>query len=222
MRIELEPAFVLHRRPYSNSSWIVELFTPNHGRVAALARSARGPRSRYKGSLELFSPLLISWYGRRELKTLGNIELRSAPYFLSANSLSCGFYLNELLLRLLHREDPHNNLFYAYEKTLRTIMEPHSQEVGLRYFEKQLLQELGYGLPWVDGEGDYRYLPDRGFVLSEYSVNNPIVFSGSMLMAFQQEKLAEKEHLQQAKQLMRLVLSQHLGEKPLKSRELLR
>lgn len=227
-RILTEPAFILHRRPYSNSSLILELFTANHGRVSVLAKSARGPKSRYKGKLELFSPLLVSWVGQRELKNLGEVDFCSMPYLLSGEALLCGFYLNELLLHLLHRDDPYRQLFSYYQETLAQLVQASGIQQTLRRFEKHLLNELGYGLPLhqdietglpIAAEKFYRYTPDRGF--SSEMTQETGLFSGKSLLAFREDRLVDEIALREAKRLVQLALGRLLGNKPLKSRELL-
>lgn len=228
-RIVLEPAFVLHRRPYSNTSLILELLTLNYGRISALARSARGLKSRYKGRLELFFPLLVSWVGRGTLKCLGNVELNEMPYLLEGESLLCGFYLNELVLRLLYQDDPDHHVFYHYQNALHQLSEGRI-EASLRSFEKRLLEVLGYGLPLeCDIERDtpfeenqfYQYIPERGFLLSEKN-GELNVFSGKSLLALREEVFSDVELLKEIKHLMRLALGKLLGKAPLKTRELLR
>ena len=228
-RIILEPAFILHRRPYSNTSLILELLTLNYGRISALARSARGLKSRYKGNLELFFPLLVSWVGRGDLKFLGNVELNEMPYLLEGESLLCGFYLNELMLRLLYQGDPDHHLFYHYQNALHQLSEGHI-EASLRSFEKRLLEGLGYGLPLeCDIERNtpfeenqfYQYIPERGFLLSEKK-GELNVFSGKSLLALREEVFSNIELLKEIKHLMRLALGRLLGKTPLKTRELLR
>ena len=109
-RVTLEPTYILHRRAYSNTSYIIDFFTRTHGRVSAVARSARGPKSRYRGKLELFVPMLVTWTGKYELKNLGEVEFCQPPIDLQGNALLCAFYLNELLVKCLQREDPHPQL----------------------------------------------------------------------------------------------------------------
>ncbi len=232
-RVLLEPAFVLHRRPYRNTSLIIELLTMRYGRKAAVARSARGLQSRYKGKLESFLPLLVSWSGRRELMSLGQIELSARPFELNGRALLCGFYLNELLVRLLQRDDPYPNVFNSYQNTLQKLESDTNVDVALRCFEKNLLHELGYALPLErdahSGEGInealmYQYLPERGFLCCDHGDNvaaNAAVFSGRSLLALQREQFDDEQSLQDAKRLMRLAMSHHLGNKPLKSRELM-
>ncbi len=117
-RVSLQPAYVLHHRPYRDSSLLLEIFTPDHGRVGLVARGARSPKSRLYGVLQPFQPLLISWVGRGELATLSGAEANGPPQRLQGKSVISGFYINELLLRLLHRHDPHAALFDGYARTL--------------------------------------------------------------------------------------------------------
>ena len=230
-RITLEPAYVLHRRPYRNTSLIVELFSQHYGRVSVVAKSARGFKSRYRGALDLFSPLLVSWVGQRELKTLGNIELHDSPLMLEQSALLCGFYMNELLMRLLQRDDPYPDLFIFYQQTLRQLLQRNSLSLLLRQFEKKLLEELGYGLPLhrefqsglpIDPNAYYEYIPDQGFLRSEKKVPDAFVFLGHSLIALNTGHFHEEKTLQDIKRLMRMAIACHLGSKPLRSRELLR
>ncbi|MBS0349881.1 MAG: DNA repair protein RecO [Proteobacteria bacterium] len=221
IRVLLEPVFVLHQRPYQNSSLIVELFSQQFGRVCVLARSARGPKSRFQGFLQPFAPLLASWSGRRELMHLNALELSGSPLNLNGQALFCGFYLNELLLRLLQKEDPEPSIFFDYRAALTDLEKSNHIAVVLRRFEKRLLHNLGYGLNLkVDSQEFYRWTPSDG--LSRYEKQGdiePNVFSGRSLLALQQEQWDHPEDLLAAKQLMRLVLKSHLGGKPLKSRD---
>ena len=228
-RVFLEPAFVLHRRPYGDTSLIIELLTLSYGRVSTLARSARGLKSRYRGGLDLFFPLLVSWAGQNDLKYLGDVELNGIPYPLEGESLLCGFYLNELLMRLLYHDDPCYHLFCSYQEALDQLINGHL-EIILRRFEKRLLEELGYGLPLqceiktnipIKADQFYQYRPEQGFLLCEKSEEKDI-FYGKSLLALREEKFSDDESLKDIKRLMRITLGQLLGKKPLKSRELLR
>lgn len=153
----LEPAYVLHHRPYRDSSLILDVLTAGHGRIALVARGARRPKSRLHGLLQPFQPLLMSWSLRRELGTLAGVEARDGGG-LRGRTLISGFYVNELLVRLLHRHDPHPRLFAAYEAVIRALAgteeesaatsspTPAAEQSALRLFEKDLLREIGYGL----------------------------------------------------------------------------
>lgn len=228
-RTLLSPAFVLHTRPYRDTSLLVDLLTQSHGRIHAVARSARGLRSRFKGIFQLFTPLLVSWVGKGELVTLSHAETRSIPHALVGNSLLSGFYLNELLVRLLHGHDPHPQIYSAYEIALLGLQQNISQEWVLRLFEKQLLIWLGYGLQ-LDKEADtgeaitkkqlYYYEMNRGFVRHNSMSDKLPMFSGKSLLALHYEELEEIDDLRDMKRLMRLVLTNLLGNKPLYTREL--
>src|SRR3989338_5229515 len=115
MKVELNPAFILHTRPFRNTSLLVYFFTQEHGRVSTVAKNARGPKSRFRGQLQLFSPMSVSFLGQHELKTLTQADIYGMPFQLNQTALFCGFYLNELLMRLLHPEDPYPKLFALYQ-----------------------------------------------------------------------------------------------------------
>ncbi|OGT45574.1 MAG: DNA repair protein RecO [Gammaproteobacteria bacterium RIFCSPHIGHO2_12_FULL_38_11] len=225
-RIDLTPVYVLHTRPYSNTSLIVEFFSQHHGRISAVARSARGPQSRYKGQLQLFTPMLTSWSGHHELKTLGNIELSGLPHQLNQKYLFCGFYLNELIIRLLHKDDPHPGLFDRYSKSLCSLEKNEDIPPILRLFEKKLLEELGYALSLTQeaktrlpivADNFYRYEHHQGFLRCDEK--DHFAFSGNDLLSIAQEKFDTDLTLQATKRLMRLALTHLLGSNPLNSRK---
>lgn len=225
-RIELTETYILHSRPFRNTSLLVELFAKEFGRIGAVARSARGLKSRYRGQLQLFTPLLISWSGLSELKTLGQVELNGMPIPLNHQPLFCGFYLNELLMRLLHQDDPHPMLFDLYHQSLQRLACNESIPMVLRLFEKKLLDELGYGLPLkyeaktrekIQADCFYRYEHHHGFTLTEQN-NTSDIYSGKDLIALDQEKLEQESVLKTAKRLTRYAIEYLLGNKPLNSR----
>ncbi len=222
-RITLAPAFVLHTRPYSNSSLIVELFTKEYGRISVLAQSARGPKSRYQGKLQLFTYLLASWSGRHELKYLNAAEIQGIAYQLQNAALWCAFYINELLMRFLNKEDAYPEIFFMYQKTLQDLQQAHLLQAALRRFEKQLLESLGYGFSFEGIEEDawYAYVSQLGFVRQAAVKENTSVFSGKSLLALKREDFSNETFLAEMKYLMRLVIQEHLGHQTLKSRELL-
>jgi len=229
-RVDLTPVYILHTRPFRNTSLIVELFSQTHGRISVVARSARGPQSRYKGQLQLFMPMLASWSGLHELKTLGNTELNGMPLQLNQNALFCGFYLNELLIRLLQKEDPHPQLFSLYQNSLCQLENnANNLPAILRLFEKKLLEELGYGLPLthdaktrekIQSDCHYEFIPNQGFFLSDVESRTHHYFSGADLIAIFTEKFDTESVANSAKRLMRLAISHLLGNNTLKSREL--
>ena len=229
-RVALTPVYVLHRRPYRNTSLLVELFSKEHGRVSAVARSARGPKSRYRGNLQAFIPMQASWSGHGELKSLNALELEGGFYPLMGKTLVCGLYLNELLLRLLQRHDPYPRLYQLYEQTLKLLVKADAFEHSLRLFEKNLLCELGYGLLLhceaktgapIQDQHHYRYQPELGFIRSVEAETQDYLFCGKSLLDLEREELENEQSLKDAKRLMRMALNLHLGDKPIASRELL-
>lgn len=229
--VYLQSAFILHARPFRNTSLLLDLFTKDQGRIGAVARGVRGPRSKTQGITQPFIPLLISWSGRSELVTLRDVELEGDFSQLTSSAVLSGFYLNELLLRLLHKHDPHPELFAAYKQTLINLNQGPI-ELSLRLFEQQLLNELGYGLVLdeeahsgapIEADAHYHYQTELGFVrvALEYStVPHSAIFCGQSLLAFQAGLLTEPTVLRDAKRLMRMALAPLLGPQPLKCREL--
>src|SRR5436309_2940888 len=138
LRRDEEPAYVLHTYAYRETSVIVEAFTEDYGRLALVARGAKRPRSELRGLLQGFQPLLLSWSGHNELKTLHKAEWRGGLPLLGGAALLCGFYLNELLLKLLPREDPHRRLYGTYEAALHDLAAGGDQAPVLRRFELEL------------------------------------------------------------------------------------
>lgn len=230
MRIDLQPAFVLHARPFRETSLLLDLFTREYGRLPLVARGARSVRSRKLALLQPFSRLLVSCQGRGELLTLTAAESAGPPHFLTGDAMTGGFYFNELLVRFLQREDPHPILFDAYCEALNALAEAGLEERILRLFEKTLLAELGYGLP-LDGSGQppepfhpghwYRFHPEEGFVHCEGPDSGGNVFSGQNLLSLAEGSLRETEALKAAKRLMRLAIAALPGAGPLHSRRLL-
>lgn len=228
-----EAAYVLHAYPYRETSVIVETLTQAHGRVALVARGAKRPRSELRGVLQAFQPLTLSWAGTAELKTLVKAEWRGGLPLPGGAALLCGFYLNELLLKLLPREDPHPALWTAYETALRALTgdaRPAAQSATLRTFEVRLLAELGYALALthdvdsgepVDAAQRYHYAFDRGprRLAGEPRANTqwPVV-RGSTLIALATERYADNEVAAEAKRLMRGVLDHYLEERRIFSR----
>lgn len=225
-RVEKERAFVLHTRPYRNTSLLVELFTYQQGRVSVVARSARGQRSRYRGLLQPFRRLRVSWMGTQELKTLGHMELDGLPFFLQGMGLFSGFYLNELMMRLLPKSDPYETLYLVYEKTLSAFDAGQPVAENLRSFEKCFLYELGYGVSFakdhrgerIDQEAYYRLMLDQGFVRVDENASNEGLLKGADLLAIAIDDYGRSEVAALAKAIMRRLINSHL-QQPLNSRE---
>lgn len=225
----LEQAYVLHRREYRDTSAIVELFTREHGRVGVVARGMRSRRSQAAALLQPFRRLLVSWQARGELGTLTSVEPDGAPTTPAGRRLASGFYANELLLRLLRREDPAAPLFDAYAGLLAGLASASDAAVLLRYFERDLLAALGYGLSLeIDAGGEpvvadrpYRYELERGPVpLPTGASRGTLVLDGASLLALARRMLDTVSE-PQARRLTRAALRLYLGDRPLRSRELL-
>ncbi|HEX8012602.1 MAG TPA: DNA repair protein RecO [Casimicrobiaceae bacterium] len=227
-----QPAFVLHAYPYRETSAIVEALTSAYGRVAMVARGARRARSELRGLLQAFQPLTLSWAGAGELKTLIRAEWRGGLPLVSGSALLCGFYLNELLLKLLPREDAHPRLFDEYEATLARLASGAEQAPVLRRFELTLLAELGYALPLtheadtgrpVDPGQRYYYAFERGprTSVAEPGRRYPQVH-GATLLALAHQEYSAPEAAAEAKRLMREVLDYYLEQRTIVSRRVVR
>jgi DNA repair protein RecO (recombination protein O) len=232
MRVTQQPGFVLHQHPHSETSLLLEGFTAEHGRVGLLAKGARRPGNRARGYLKPFQPLLLGWSGRGELPVLTSAEPQDPAPELYGEALYCGFYVNELLVRLLHRHDPHPGLYQAYRACLSALQPGAANESVLRLFEKRLLAEIGFGLVLDRDIGDnspvaadavYDYVLDRGPVRlnpERYARTQGVRVHGASLAALACDTLDSPMALRDAKLLMRAVLARHLGDRPLHSREL--
>jgi len=230
-RINLQPAFLLHRKPYRDTSLLIEAFSETHGRLGLVARGARSRRGGQAGLLQPFQPLLLSWSGRGELQTLIGAESQQPSLSLHGDSLISGFYLNELLMRLLPRHDPHPTLYHRYAQTLLQLAHAGMDEWLLRLFERDLLQELGYGLlltheggsgEMVQADVRYCYHPEFG-PQRQFAADEPCLrVHGATLLCLAQGGQADSRSRSEAKRLMRGVLSGYLGNRPLASRELFR
>jgi DNA repair protein RecO (recombination protein O) len=230
-RVDLEPAYLLHRRAWRETSALLEVFSREHGRVGLVARGARRPRSALRAALRPFTPLLLSWSGRGELATLSGVEVCGRIVELGAGALPGGLYLNELLLRLTHRHDPHPQLFDAYRDAAAELACGDALEDALRRFEKRLLEAIGYGLLLdhdaqsgqpVVREARYAYLREQGPVSRAATAGESVEVSGATLLALAAEAPLGPREQQEAKRLMRFVLRGHLGERPLATRSLFR
>jgi DNA repair protein RecO (recombination protein O) len=225
-----EPAFVLHSTPWRETSLIVELLTAHHGRVPLIAKGVRRPRSALRGLMQPFQPLLVSWFGNGELRTLKNAEWQGGLPLLQGSALFCGFYLNELLVRLLGRDDPHDDLFLVYQTALARLAAAEPFEPVLRAFEVALLRELGYALQLeleadtgapIVAEGQYRFEHERGAVRVVEPGGNAVQFAGKTLLDMAQSRYDDPVTLVQSKQLMRQLLGHHLGYQDLHTRRII-
>ncbi len=230
-KIQVQPAYVLHARAYRESSQLLEVLSRDYGRVGMVARGARGSRSRWKGMLQPFRPLLLNWSRRGELASLTGAEQVAAPPPLVGDVLYCGLYLNELTLRLLMRDDPHPEVFEQYGVSLGELLAGAELQPCLRLFEKHLLDATGFGLildrepatgEALCAERWYEYQPERGPVrVSETARHRAGVVSGRALLGLHAGEI-DREHWPQLRTLMRRVLRRQLGDRPLASESLYR
>lgn len=232
-RDHLQRCFVLHRRNFGNSSLILEVFSTAYGRQAVLAKGARQQRRGRPAGGELlqpFRPLWLSWSGRGEVKTLVRYEPVGPAAELPGKVLYCGFYLNELLVRLLRRGDPHEALFAFYSATLDALAAGEEIETALRGFELNLLREIGYAVVLDREAGSGRPVaPERYYVYEQESGLRAVgaedgrrTLSGEFLLTLAAGEPLDGSAAREAKWLTRRLLAPHLGERPLKSRELFR
>lgn len=234
-RVELEPAFVLHNRAYRESSLITEVFGCDTGRLGLVAKGARRPKSALRGMLQSFQPLLLSWTGSGELGLLIGAEPDGYARPLTGKALFSGLYMNELLMRLMHRHDPHPELFHSYARALEAMAQGQRSDAVLRVFEKQMLEAIGYGLVLdhdidsgepIDVDRAYRYQPDRGPAShkdgDQGEDEDGVRVGGNTLLSLARENLESECVLDEAKQLMRVVLRRYLGDRPLATRSLFR
>ena len=224
----MQAAWVLHHHPYRETSSLLEVLTEAHGRIGAVAKGARRPASRWRGLLQPFSPLLLSWTGGGELVTVTGAEAAGAPLSIPGARLMSAYYANELLLRLLQRHDPQRGVFIAYASVLAELAGEGAEAHALRVFEKRLLDALGYGLALthdaitgepVDPGTFYAYRLERGPHAVGVAEGEP-VFAGSSLLGLAHERLDDATALADARRLLRAALDLYLGERPLRTREI--
>ena len=239
-RVEQQPAWVLHTYPWRETSLIVEIFAREHGRVGLVAKGARRPYSQLRGVLLAFQPLRMDWSGGGEVKTLVRAEWQGGQPLLSGRGLLCGYYLNELLVRLTAREDAHPRLFDAYVDAVRALGRGEPASPILRRFELALLQDLGYeaGLAVdadsgaaIQPDGRYLYILERGPVRLETleaegvesgALGEQPLLSGQTLLDMAADDFSRAETLAQSKQLLRMLINHTLGGQPLQSRRVLK
>lgn len=230
VRDRLCRCFVLHRRDFGNTSLLIEVFSAEEGRLPVLAKGAKRGRRSTAADLQPFRPLWLGWVGRGEVKTLVRTEPAGAPHELPGTALFCGFYLNELLMRLVGRHDPQEGLFAFYHAALAELAQGVDLDSALRRFELHLLRELGYGIMLdqdaVSGEAvlprlRYVYEPESG-LREDAGPCNGFTVSGETLLMLAAGKSLQGVQAREARELLRRLLRPHLGERPLKSRELFR
>ncbi|MDP9012511.1 MAG: DNA repair protein RecO [Pseudomonadota bacterium] len=223
-RVSLAPAYILHQYAYRDTGRILEVFTVQYGRLTLFARGAAGAKSSLKGVLRPFQRLLVSWSGKSEACALVAAEIDGVPTNLRKECLMSGFYLNELLLKLTERRDPHPEIFLSYAACVDALCGGEGQEAALRRFEKRLLHDLGYGLQLmttdeglpVEPDGYYRVAVERG--PQACVAEAPGAVYGRSLTDLEAESFGNPRSLRDAKRVLRAAIDSCLDGRPLKSR----
>lgn len=243
MRIQQQPAYILLNRPYSETSWIIDVFSRDYGRLALIAKGARRFKSKMTGVLLPFQPLLLSWSGKGEVPTLTAAEIQSNELNLfdqelRGDALVCGFYCNELVTYLLHRHDPHPALFDHYSRIILRLYNSTESNADaklagvLRQFEQIIIREAGYAVDFaleadgktaIDPSKSYQYITGQGFSVCQANLQTAV--SGHIILAMQEgidsnEIALSSADLSLGKHLMRAILRQTLGYRNINSREL--
>ncbi|HID46683.1 MAG TPA: DNA repair protein RecO [Chromatiaceae bacterium] len=223
---ELTPAYILHSRKYGEHHLLVDFLTLSAGRVSLMVRGAASAKSRRRGLLQPFIPLLVSWSGRGGIPNLKQVEQRSRHVLPKNRALFSGFYLNELLVRLIGQNEPVPELFFSYEKALDGLASEKNLEMLLRGFELQLLHSLGYGIDLlhegqtgkaVVPQAAYDYEPESG--LRRVTGESRLLIMGDTLITLAEGRMLDARQSREARELMRQILGHYLGDRPLKSRE---
>lgn len=228
-RVQQQPGFILHHRPFRDTSQILDIVTRDHGKIAVVARGSRGAKSRLAGVLRPFLPLRVSWVAKSDLGTLTGAEAAGPPSGVTGDAMLSAYYVNELLLNFLHRYDPQQEIFDLYEQVLGALARSHEIAPSLRSFEIEFLSLLGYALnlDHISGSSDplkdeqfYEYRVEQGPVPVERS-DGRMVFDGKTLRSIASQEFEKDETLRAANRLLRDVITWHLGGKELKSRKVL-
>ncbi len=228
-RVQNQPAWLLHHRPFRDTSKILDIISRDYGRLSLVARGSRTANSKLKGYLRPFLPLQMSWFIRSDLGTLTGAEMNGSPISLSGDALLSAYYINELLLNLLHKHDPQADIFAAYQKTIEALNRHSDVAAVLRRFEMELLRLLGYGLNLdhdtqsdaeLDANRSYEYRIELGPV-AVTGGEGPMIFTGTELIAIREQAFSEPQVLKNANRLLRQVIAWHLNGKELKSRKVL-
>lgn len=224
MRVDLEPAFILHRRPYRDTSLLIDAFTRGYGRIGLVARGARSPRARGRGLLEPMQPLRLSWRGRGELHTLAGTEAGGRLAW-KGDGLYAGFYACELVLRVLARDDAHVALFDRFAALLETLAGAVDPGPALRLFERDLLADLGYALPLtaesttgeaVSPAGSYLFNPRAGLRVDQGDKqSDDVAVGGAELLALDRGEVDDPAVAPALRRLLAAALAPHLGGRPL-------
>lgn len=229
MRVQSQPAYVLHARPYRETSLIVEVFSRQYGRLGMVAKGARNPKSRLRPLLLPFQPLLLSWSGKGELLLLTAVEATGPACELTGRGRYAGFYLNELIIRLLHRYDAHEDLFDRYMEVLASMYREDAIQESLRIFEKHLLTETGYGLILdrdaatgdpLDPDKLYRYVPEHGPELCQGGNQGGMCIHGSSLLDLDRGFFSNGRSRYESRKLIGFLLERQFSGRVLRSRQI--
>ena len=229
-RVQLERGFVLHHRAYLNTSQILECLTEHHGVIGLVAQGSRRRSSGRRAVLQPFFPLRLSWTRRTDLGRLIGVEAAGPAFELSGNNLFAGFYVNELLLRLMGRGAPNEDVYSCYSRCMAALATASATARSVRLFELRLLRALGYGIELehdvetgqpIRSDGQYRFQPEHGFSLCSGSADSPESYGGRELISLRAERLDDARSLRVAKRLLTQSLNIYLGERPLRSRSIL-
>ncbi len=228
-RVQQQPGYILHHRPFRDTSQILDMVTRDHGKIAVVARGSRGSKSRLAGLLRPFLPLRISWVAKSDLGTLTGAEVAGPPAGMAGDALLSAFYVNELLLHFLHRYDPQPEIFALYEEVIRALVRTENVAASLRSFEFEFLSLLGYAVNLdhefgshdpLHGDRSYQYRMEQGLVAVDRS-EGALVFSGAVLIGIAEQRFDDADILRAANRMLREIISFHLGGKELKSRKVL-
>ncbi|HEY4071634.1 MAG TPA: DNA repair protein RecO [Herbaspirillum sp.] len=228
-RISGQPAFVLHSYPHKETSLIIDLLSRDYGRIALVAKGAKRPHSKLRGVLQTFQPLSVNWTGKAEVRTLIAAEWVGGLLPLEKSALLCGFYLNELLVKLLARDDPHPELFDHYVATLNQLAHGESPPIVLRQFERALLKSNGVAADLTHCTGTRSLVePDRIYVVDPERGTRPALAAdgwprihGKTLLDMEREDYSDSTTQTQSKFLMRFLLAHYLGGAQLNTRQIL-
>ena len=228
-RVLKQPTWILHQRPYRDTSSIIDIFTRDFGRVSIIAKGGRSPKSKFRGLLRPFFPIKLSWYSGKNLGNLVEIDVAGKPYNLIGDSLLSAYYLNELILKFLVKDDPQVEIFDLYSRTILDLIETGDIASVLRKFELEFLKLIGYGLNLefeavthlpVRDDLFYEYNPGIGLVISDKK-NDQYVFSGTDINAINQGDFQEKKTVKSANRLLKSIINFHLDGRRLKTRRVL-
>ena len=227
-RVQQQPGYILHHRPFRDTSQILDILTRDHGKIAVVARGSRGSKSRLAGVLRPFLPLRVSWVAKSDLGTLTGAETGGPPVGMVGDAVFSAYYVNELLLHFLHRYDPQPEIFALYEEVVRALASTDNIAASLRSFELEFLSLLGYAVNLghefgsheaLLAEQNYEYRMEQGPVSVQRT--GPMVFKGEVLSGIGEQRFDNPDILRAANRLLREVVGFHLGGKELKSRKVL-